>query len=127
LSHYPDFSDCQDMQAIVDKGLDCGVPITDFAISEREALLRYDKFLDAIYPIVKVGPCTVLASKVMKDYDPIAHRCGFSDWLSSEEYSVVELDHYFNPVAVEAIYYEIVEILEARELGGDTNGHSSET
>lgn len=54
------------------------------AISEQDALERFDHFLDAIHETVKCGQLEWDMSRVLKEMDPTAYRCGFSDWLDSE-------------------------------------------
>lgn len=43
---------------------------------------RYDDMLDEC-GTVEVGSLTFDASRVLKELDPIAYNCGFSDWLDS--------------------------------------------
>ena len=52
---------------------------------EQELYNRYDEMLDECYPLVKFGQLEYLPSRVLIAIDPIAYRCGFNDWLDSEE------------------------------------------
>ena len=54
-------------------------------ISEREAYERYDDMLDDCHEDVKICGMTYNTSKALKDVDPIAYRCGFSDYTASLE------------------------------------------
>lgn len=53
-------------------------------ITERAALERFDDFLDEIHGAVKCGELEWDMSRVLKEMDPTAYRCGFNDWLDSE-------------------------------------------
>jgi hypothetical protein len=44
---------------------------------------EYDDFLDEVSGDVQIGILSYSASQVLKEVDPIAYRCGFSDWLDS--------------------------------------------
>jgi len=54
----------------------------------------YDGWLDEIYPPLEIGYLTFDASRVLKELDPIAYRCGMADiskqWACSECRSVYE-------------------------------------
>lgn len=58
-------------------------------ISEQDAAERYDEFLDEIGD-VKIGELSYSASRVLKEVDPTAYRCGMADWLDSEELTTDE-------------------------------------
>ena len=51
-------------------------------LSMEQAEEMYDDMIDEIYGEVKVG-VTFNASRVLKELDPIAYRCGFSDYVDS--------------------------------------------
>lgn len=53
-------------------------------ISESDAEQQYDDMLDELYP-VEIGGMSFCASRVLKELDPIAYNCGFSDWLDNNE------------------------------------------
>jgi hypothetical protein len=57
---------------------------TPTKISESDALQRFDEMLDEIHETVKCGKLEWDMSRVLKEMDPTAYRCGFSDWLDSE-------------------------------------------
>ena len=46
----------------------------------------YDEFLDEVYSFESIGGifATMLPSNVLEKCDPVAYRCGFSDWLDGE-------------------------------------------
>ena len=54
-------------------------------ISEREAYERYDNMLDDCLGDVKILNMLYYTSRALKDVDPIAYRCGFSDYTASLE------------------------------------------
>lgn len=58
-------------------------------IEETEAYNRYDELLDELSE-VKIGSLTYSASHVLKLVDPVAYRCGFVDWLDSEDLTTDE-------------------------------------
>jgi hypothetical protein len=66
----------------------------------------YDEMLDQSYDLSSVGgPFSGMsASRVLREVDPTAYRCGFSDWLDSEDYTEID-----------GIYYRDGDIDEARE------------
>lgn len=53
-------------------------------ITEDEAYDRYDDMLDGVVEDMVIGDLTFSASQVLKECDPIAYRCGFSDFESSQ-------------------------------------------
>jgi predicted subunit of tRNA(5-methylaminomethyl-2-thiouridylate) methyltransferase len=54
-------------------------------ISEHEAHERYDDMLDDCHEDVKICGMTYNTARALKDVDPIAYRCGFSDYTASLE------------------------------------------
>lgn len=63
--------------------------ITD-ALAPANMEEAYDDMLDDIYSFEKVGGPfeTMLPSRVLKEVDPIAYRCGLADYSSEETYEV---------------------------------------
>jgi hypothetical protein len=60
--------------------LDC----TEFEqISEYEAEERYNDMLDDCYPDCEIAGMSYCTSRALKELDPIAYNCGFSDFCSS--------------------------------------------
>ena len=53
-------------------------------LSDKELEERYDSYLDDCFEVVKIGLLKYDPSDVLKNVDPIAYRCGLSDWLDSE-------------------------------------------
>jgi hypothetical protein len=45
----------------------------------------YDELLDQLYPEVKIGHSTFLASTILKELDPIAYEVGKDDMESFTE------------------------------------------
>lgn len=58
-------------------------------IDESDAEQQYDDMLDELYP-VEIGDMSFCASRVLKELDPIAYNCGFSDWLDANELTTDE-------------------------------------
>ena len=58
--------------------------------------LAYDEMLDTSYDLSSVGgPFSCMrASRVLRECDATAYRCGFSDWLDSEEYTEIDGVYY---------------------------------
>lgn len=48
----------------------------------------YRDMLDECYPMVKIGNLEYWPSTVFEAVDPIAYRCGFTEWLDSEGYEL---------------------------------------
>lgn len=44
----------------------------------------YDDFLDEVYPECPIAGLNYSTSKALKEVDPTAYRCGFSDWLDAQ-------------------------------------------
>jgi len=59
-------------------------------VPEHEAHDRYDEMLDECCELVRIGSLTYDPSHVLKNVDPIAYRCGFVDWLDSEDLTTDE-------------------------------------
>lgn len=54
-------------------------------ISEYEATERYDEMIDECNGDVDIFGMKYCASRVLKEIDPIAYNCGFSDYVSQLE------------------------------------------
>jgi len=54
-------------------------------ITENEAYELFDDFLDEINPEIIINGLTYMPSDVLKNTDPVAYRCHFSDWIDSEQ------------------------------------------
>lgn len=46
--------------------------------------LNYDDYLDESYGDFDIGYITFSASEILKNCDPVAYRCGLSDYVSDE-------------------------------------------
>ena len=57
--------------------------IATFEPNEDEAENAYVEFLDECHGEVTIGYLSWPASKILKEMDPIAFRCGLNDWLDS--------------------------------------------
>lgn len=57
--------------------------IDNFEIDEDKYDEKYDEWLDEIYGEIMIGCISFLPSHILKELDPIAYRCGFSDYIDS--------------------------------------------
>lgn len=57
---------------------------------------RFDEMLDEIYSFDAVGGpfASMSPSRVLKEVDPIAYRCGVNDYENSEEWVEIDGDYY---------------------------------
>jgi hypothetical protein len=53
--------------------------------TDHELHMMYDDFLDEVYGTVKIAGLDYETSTALKNADEVAYRCGFSDWLDSEQ------------------------------------------
>lgn len=66
---------------------------------------EYDEMLDDCYDLVKVAGYEYETSRVLKEVDPIAYRCGFLDWVNSLEDEWVQYgDYYYDAEQLEAAF-----------------------
>ena len=54
-------------------------------ITEEEAYNQYDDMLNECHPVVSVCGYEYEPARALKELDPIAYRCGFSDYCSMLE------------------------------------------
>ena len=64
-------------------------------LSDYDAHEMYDEMLDECYPMVSICGYDHYPSECLKEMDPIAYRCGFSDWVASEEENNVLVEGYY--------------------------------
>lgn len=57
--------------------------INESDLNDEELKNQYDEWLDEINEGIQIGRCKYSASRVLKQIDPIAYGCGFTDWLDS--------------------------------------------
>lgn len=81
---------------------------------DREA--RFDEMLDSCYSFEGVGgPFAHMSpSRVLKECDPVAYRCGVNDYADGEEWIEVG-DSYYDQGDVEEIKDALVDELESEE------------
>lgn len=79
---------------------------------------RYDEMLDDCYSFEKVGGifANMSPSRVLRECDPVAYRCGMNDWLDSEQYVEIDSDYYDQRDAEKA-KDDYIEEMEGRESG----------
>ena len=71
---------------------------------------EYDNFLDECYEPCCVENFEFDPSRVLSELDPIAYRCGMSDWLDSASEQYYKLDgEYYHQFAVDNLKEEIKE------------------
>ena len=72
--------------------------IDNFEIDEDKYDENYDEWLDEVYGEIMIGNISFLPSRILKELDPIAYRCGFSDYIDSldieddEEYQELQTE-----------------------------------
>jgi|TARA_S200002703_G_C3676312_1_gene207713 hypothetical protein len=66
-------------------------------ISEHEAYEMYDQMLDECYEDPKICGMSYCTSRALKDVDPIAYRCGFSDYTAHLEEDNIYVEGYTEP------------------------------
>ena len=54
-----------------------------------EAIEAYDDMLNEVYPETPFG---IPASRILRECDPIAYRCGFADWADAEGIDTDDLE-----------------------------------
>ena len=54
-----------------------------------EAIDAYDDMLDEVYAETPFG---IPASRILRECDPIAYRCGFHDWTDAEGIDTDDLE-----------------------------------
>jgi len=59
--------------------------IENFELDPDDYEKQYDEFLDEMTGEVKIGSLTFDASRILKELDPTAYRCGLNDWLGGED------------------------------------------
>ena len=77
----------------------------------------YDDMINECYSLEKVGGpfAHMLASRVLKEVDPIAYRCGFSDFADSQREFWAEVDgDYYERREAEKAKEEFVAELQAK-------------
>lgn len=82
-------------------------------LTELDVNRMYDEFLNECYDMSLVGGLFshMLASKVLEECDPVAYRCGFTDWLDGE--SLYEVDgEYYRSSDLEGIKDKLIDELE---------------
>ena len=80
----------------------------------RDMDAAYREALDEIYSFKSVGGpfACMQPSRVLEECDPTAYRCGFSDWLDSEEVTEIG-DEYFDSKELEDIREQVADALDS--------------
>lgn len=76
---------------------------------------HYAACLDDIYPVVEIGGLTFSPSRIVKELDPTAFRCGMNDYLDGDDSLEYIADDWYRAWDVEQIRKEIDEIEAAEE------------
>ena len=61
-------------------------------ILEHDAEALYNEFIDECNVPIKIFGAEYLPSRALKELDPIAYNCGFSEWLAVENLTTNESD-----------------------------------
>lgn len=68
----------------------------------------YDEMLDECYPAVEIGTLRYSPSEVLYKVDPIAYRCGLTDWADAEAQGIRFLAEHMDEGETESWYgYDI--------------------
>ena len=59
-------------------------------IPEHEAEALYNELIDECNKPIKIFGAQYLPSRALKELDPIAYNCGFTDWLDAENLTTDE-------------------------------------
>jgi len=52
---------------------------------------QYDDFLDELYDdVCEALPVSITASELIREFDPVMYRCGFSDFIDQFDYSSLD-------------------------------------
>lgn len=80
----------------------------------RDMDAAYREALDEIYSFKSVGGpfACMQPSRVLEECDPTAYRCGFSDWLDSEEVTEIG-DEYFDSKELEDIQEQVADAMDS--------------
>ena len=62
-------------------------------LSDDEMHERYDDYLDDITGEINIGCLTFSGSRIVKELDETAYRCGFNDYLDGEAYFELDDDY----------------------------------
>jgi hypothetical protein len=86
-------------------------------LSPVDADKSYDDFLDEVYSFKSVGGifAYMQPSQVLEQMDPVAYRCGFTDWLDGEDLIDVGVgcDEYYLREDMEQVQDDLVSELES--------------
>ncbi len=86
-------------------------------LSPVDADKSYDDFLDEIYSFESLGGifAYMLPSNVLEKCDPVAYRCGFTDWLDGEDLIDVGVgcEEYYRKEDMEQVRDDLVSELES--------------
>jgi len=66
-------------------------------ISEHEAYERFDDMLDECHEDVKICGIPYTTSRALKEVDPTAYRCSFSDYTSHLEEDNIYVEGFTEP------------------------------
>ena len=82
-------------------------------LTELDVNSMYDEMLDECYDMSEVGgPFShMLASRILQECDPVAYRCGFTDWLDGERFYEVDGEYYHGP-DLERVKDEMIDELQ---------------
>ena len=80
----------------------------------RDMDAAYREMLDECYSFKSVGGpfACMQPSRVLEECDPTAFRCGFNDWLDSEEVTEIG-DEYFDSKELEDIREQVADALDS--------------
>lgn len=74
-----------------------------------DVLERYDDMLDEIYPEVKIGYSTFLASEILRNLDPISYNCGIEDFVDGDLQDALDMLEEEKELSTHKNKYKIVD------------------
>lgn len=83
-------------------------------LTPLEVKSMYDDMLDECYDLSTVGgPFSYMQpSRVLEECDPVAYRCGFTDWTDGERFYEVD-GEYYHGTDLERVKDELIDELES--------------
>lgn len=88
-------------------------------LSDRTLDEMYREMLDSCYEEVEICGNKYCVSRVLKEVDPTAYRCGFSDWLNSEISEKIITEHggkyYDGELKIPEDFSELLEDMDEYE------------
>lgn len=79
----------------------------------------YAAALDEMYPVVEIGGLTFDPSRIVKELDPVAFRCGMNDYLDGDDTLEYVADEWYRADEIQKLREEIEAAEEEDEAEED--------